>query len=270
MKLGCHCVLFRERIATETEVVLNELAKTGFQGVELGARFFGTERKSYLQKALHDAGIELAAIHVGVPPEVWQNAPEKAIDTVLEAARFMQDMPNQNITMSCSPGEDLIAIAKNMNRAALECKKLGVTLHYHNHAAEFLNGGAMYLALKQHAPDLYFGFDLGWVQKGGWDIYEVLESNRGRCSYVHLRDFTEAGTLSEGKAEEYSAYTGGVSHEFPDIGEGTVDFHKLLTYLENYFPQNGWAVVEYETGDQDFGRYAKARAYLKNQWEAKE
>ena len=145
MKLGCHCVLFRERIATETEFVLTNMAATGFQGVEMGARFFGTERKDELKAALEKAGIELAALHVGVPMDVWQNEPEKAIETVLQAARFIVDFPNKNLTLSASPCDNLEQVVAAMNKAAIACREMGVRLNYHNHAAEFnVNDAAMY------------------------------------------------------------------------------------------------------------------------------
>ena len=265
MKLGCHCVLFRERIATETEFVLTNMAATGFQGVEMGARFFGTERKDELKAALEKAGIELAALHVGVPMDVWQNEPEKAIETVLQAARFIVDFPNKNLTMSASPCDNLEQVVAAMNKAAIACREMDVRLNYHTPAAEFnVNDAAMYKALRDHAPDICFGFDLGWIQKGGYDLYEVLEENRGRVSYVHLRDFGGLSYLpadAEVK-EDYSSYVGKATPFFPDLGGGETDFKKLLAYLKEYLPEDGWAIVEYETGEQDFDRYTKAKAFL--------
>lgn len=269
MKLGCHCVLFRERIATETRDVLSGMASTGFSGVEMGARFFGTERKDFLKEALKAAGIELAALHVGVPVEMWMEEPDKAVAAVLGAARFICDFPNKNLTMSGSACARPADAARAMNRAALACRELGVTLGYHNHASEFLvDDAAMYKALRDEAPDMNFAFDLGWVQKGGYDPYAVLEENRGRVAYVHLRDFAGQKYLPEGEtlSDDYSRHLGGdITPFFPDLGGGQTDFKKLLAYLTDYLPEDGWAVVEYETGEQDFGRYKKAKAFLDSQ-----
>lgn len=269
MKLGCHCVLFRERIATETQFILNNMAATGFDGIEMGARFFGIERKEFLQKALDKAGIELAALHVGVPAEQWVSDPEKAIEIVLQAARFIRDFPNKNLTMSGQPVENTVAAAKAMNHAALVCRELGVTLAYHNHATEFsVNDAAMYKAIRDYAPDMNFAFDLGWVQKGGWDIYQVLEENKGRVAYVHLRDFGGVDYLPDGETDlkdRYHSSAGTATPFFPDLGSGQNDFKRLLSYLADYLPADGWAVVEYETGEQDFTRYRKARTFLKAQ-----
>jgi len=270
MKLGCHCVLFQGRIVTETQYILNELGKTGFQGVEMGSRFIGTDKREFFENALKEAGLELAALHVGVPMPLWQDEPNKAIAMVMEAAEFVKDGPNKNLTMSGSACEKSIEAAKAMNEAAKQCRSIGVALNYHNHASEFLVRDAItYKALREYAPDLNFGFDLGWVQKGGFDPYEVLNENKGRVNYVHIRDFDRQYMTDEEKAEfeakpkEFQQMMlqnmgGYVSPIFPDLGEGKSDLGKLLTFLQDYLPENGWGVVEYETGLQDFERYHKA------------
>lgn len=246
MKLGCHCVLFKERIATETKSLLAEIAKTGFQGVELGIRFFGTERKDDLNAALSEAGLSLAGLHAGAPMEMWADAPGQACEIMKKAAMFLRGLPGKNLIMSGQPVQDPVRVAEGIDAAARACAELGVTLHYHNHAGEFLDGAAMYNALRDRAPNVKFGFDLGWVQKGGFDPYRVLEDNRGRVSYVHLRDYDKP----EGR-------------EFPDLGGGGTDFSRLMPYLRDYLPEDGWAVVEYETGEEDLGRYARACEFLK-------
>ena len=270
MKLGCHCVLFQGRIATEPQYILNNLGKTGFSGVEMGARFIGTDKREFFTAALQEAGLELAALHVGVPMELWQESPQKAIAAVLEAADFVKDNPNKNLTMSGHACEKSIEAAKAMNEAARQCRSIGVTLNYHNHASEFLVRDAItYRALREYAPDLSFGFDLGWVQKGGFDPYDVLNDNKGRVKYVHIRDFDrqemtgkereEFDALPAAQREAMLANLGGyISPIFPDIGDGKTDFAKLLAFLEDYLPADGWGVVEYETGPQDFERYRKA------------
>ena len=64
MKIGCHAVLFTDRIAKETEEVLKEFEKTGCQGVEIGARFFGVEKSSYLKELLDQYHLQLSGLHV--------------------------------------------------------------------------------------------------------------------------------------------------------------------------------------------------------------
>ncbi|MDL2232274.1 sugar phosphate isomerase/epimerase [Ruminococcaceae bacterium OttesenSCG-928-L11] len=246
MKLGCHAVLFKDKIATDTQNVLNRLAQTGFQGAEMGARFFGMERQAELAAALQSAGIELSALHIGMPTAMWAENPEQARGIVRQAALFVKGIPCKNLMMSGQVCDNLPLVAKNINLAAEECLESGVVLNYHNHKGEFDNDAEMYKILREQAPSLFFGFDLGWVRKGGYDIYRALEENQGRVGYVHVRD---CGDDRE-------------SHEFPDLGSGNEDLKKLMAYLSGYLPADGWAVVEYETGEENFERYDTAYRYL--------
>lgn len=246
MKLGCHAVLFRERIKNETETILKGLAATGFQGLEIGSRFFGTEDKSRLTDLLAQYQLELSGMHVGGVLKEWQDNEEEMAAKVLKVASFLKDMPNRNIVMSGNPFEgeaDLPTIARNIEKVVQKCRDLGVRIHYHNHDWEFANNGAIFNALVEYAPSLYFGFDLGWVYVGGYNPFEIVKTYRSRITYVHLRDPQGAGK------------------EFADLGRGIFDYPKLLKELQPVLA-NGWAVVEYEEGQQDFGRYTHAKAFL--------
>ena len=85
---------------------------------------------------------------------------------------------------------------------------------------------------------LSFALDLGWVVKTGIGALEVIEELRGRLSYVHLRDWSGS--------------------QFVDIGEGTTDIDGLVTALGPVLGDDGWLVVEYETGPQEMERYERA------------
>lgn len=247
MKIGCHAVLFRERIKSHTEEILKGIAAAGFQGFEMGARFFGTDDGEYLKGLLEKYGLELAGMHIGCPLKVWAETPDENLQKVLAAARFLRDMPNKNIIMSGSDfsGGNVQEAARNIEKAAVRCSETGVRLHYHNHDWEFLNGAGVYKALRAFAPGLYFALDLGWVYKGGCEPISLIRENADRISYLHLRDPKEKS-----------------GREFPELGEGLFDYAKLMKAAEEVLGKEGWAVVEYETGPEDPGRYAKARKFL--------
>lgn len=247
MKLGCHAVLFRERIKSETEYILKGLSETGFQGVEIGSRFFGTEDKQYLTRLLKQYGIQLSGMHVGCPLIEWIEKEDECLRKVISVAEFVKDLPNKNIIMSGSPLEegDAKAIACNIEKAAKKCLDLGVKLNYHNHYYEFENDAKMFKALVEYAPSLRFALDLGWVYKGGFDPIEILQKYASRIGYVHLRD---------AKSRD--------GREFVSLGEGIFNFINLKEVLNEVLGEEGWAIVEYEEGEQDFGRYARARKFL--------
>lgn len=247
MKFGCHAVLFRERIKSETETVLKGLASTGFKGTEIGSRFFGTDQKQYLVELLDRYGIQMSGMHVGCPLKDWLDKEEECIGKVKAVAEFVKDLPNKNVIMSGSrvEGCHLKTVAQAIEKAAKVCLDMGVKLNYHNHAWEFENGGIIFNALVEYAPSLNFALDLGWVYVGGYDPIETVKKLAGRVSYVHLRDVKEKG-----------------GREFVNLGEGIFDYSRLMGTLKEMLDDNGWAVVEYEEGEQDFERYTKARMFL--------
>ncbi len=247
MKLGCHAVLFRDRVKTETEEVLRNLASTGFKGVEIGSRFFGTEDKQRLVSILNHYGLELSGMHVGCPLKDWMENEAESITKVLSVAAFVKNLPNKNVIMSGGGlnGYDVKAVASGIEKAAQQCLTMGVRLNYHNHALEFENNAEIFNALVEHAPSLYFALDLGWVYKGGFDPVEIINKIAGRTFYVHLRDAQTA----EGKV-------------FNELGDGNFDYPRLMETLGKALGDDGWAVVEYEEGEQNAARYTAARKFL--------
>jgi sugar phosphate isomerase/epimerase len=261
MKLGCHAVLFGERIKTDTAYVLENLAKTGFDGIEAGFRFFG-DNVLALAKELKKQKLLLAGFHVGVRFAGFLTEPDKAGAFLLGIADRITEvpadvMPRRNIVMSSSfegftsgafDGNlrGLEEAAERLNEIAGRVRGKGVVINYHNHAPEFSDGGAIYRVLRDKVPGINFGFDLGWVEAGGGDIKTVLGENPGRVGYVHLRDLAAAG----GK-------------DFADLGQGVSDLAGIVAAVKEATGGEGWLVVEYETGEQDFDRYTRAREYLR-------
>ena len=250
MRFGCHSVLFREKIKTNTEEIISGFAKAGCDGTEMGARFFNASEKSILMPVLQRHNIQLAGMHVGVGFGEWLNKTDEVIEnTIMPIARFLGDLPNKNIIMSGGnkSGEtDIAGVAKAMEKGAKRCAELGVTIHYHNHAPEFENNAAVFNALAGNSELLRFGVDLGWAYSAGTDITDLLKTRKDRINYVHLRDAKSKG-----------------SNDFCNLGEGIVDYRELLSVLSDVLGDYGWAVVEYEEGEVDMNRYINAMQFLR-------
>ena len=274
MKIGCHAVLFTDRIAKETEEVLKEFEKTGCQGVEIGARFFGVEKSSYLKELLDQYHLQLSGLHVSALWTDLLDDPQKVEDAVGKAVEFLQVMPNKNIIFtgmaqndpSQHPEEDIDPrlsdpaaaekMAGKLNEMAAKAKESGVSVNYHNHCWEFDQDGLLFMALIHHAPEVRSPLDPGWAAGSGWEPADLLEKYPDRISYVHLRDFKKEDmekcrTFAE-KQENYV-----------DLGKGNMDYERLLSVIKKNFGDNGWAVIEYEKGKVDFERYTKAVSYVR-------
>jgi sugar phosphate isomerase/epimerase len=275
MKLGCHAAVFgRERMAAEPEVLFREIASTGFDGFECNFRFVIGEPQERFVALLKKYGLELSALHYMAD---WAGDPEGAISGAVKVAEFLATQPSKNIEMSGSwsdmTEEDMIRAAKNMNKAAVETAKLGVTLNYHNHNGEFINGALPYKVMREHAPDMFFGFDIGWIYKGGFNPISLLKENRGRVKYVHLRDpqklTVDPNTMGNlmhrpkpGEKPQPPDPEMMKFFTFPDLGDGTADLKAQINFLNGYLPDDGWMVVEYETGEPDVNRYIKAKKLI--------
>lgn len=246
-------MMFAGKLATDTDEVIDSIGTTGFQGVECGSRFLSLDNREKMVNALKRNNLELAAIHF---QGQWREDPKGAINAVKAEAKFMQKNANPNITFSFMPEEtdDFAALAATFNDAAKVCADMGVSLKYHNHAWEFKNGGKFYYALLEHAPDLQFGFDLGWVKRGGFEPIEVLKEAQGRCTYVHLRDPDDGPDNWEIMGRKF--------YRFPELGYGKTDLKAQLAFLKTYLPENGWAIVEYEGGEPDVERYVRAKKVI--------
>ncbi len=260
MQLGCHAVLFKEAIKTNTQEVISKLKAAGFDGGEIGSRFFGTENKKDLLDVLEANDFQMSAMHAVTFWDKWEDEEEakNQFDNILKVAEFVKDLPSKNIMLSgvfsvksteildylgSFPDEKIVAAAKKINEVALACRKLGVSLNYHNHNWEFAGQATLYHALVLHAPDLNFGFDLGWAQKAGADPIQLLKEHGDRINYVHIRDLSKDG-------------------DFVDLGQGMTLFKELIPAIKETLGQDGWMVVEYETGEEDFGRYERAFDFL--------
>ncbi len=281
MRLGAHCVLYGPQIKTDTEGVLGKLFFAGAEGCELGERFFGLDERDRLADALRAKGLRLAGLHCNnlrLPDLLC--APDKAREALRKTAAFVSAFEDKNVIASGAPGggpdgmkdrairdgapdpalhnpSNAVRIAENLNAIAREIREdYGVTVHYHNHSWEFADGGLLWSTLAERAPAVCFALDTGWAAVSGYDPVSLLEKYPGRFRYVHLRDYHRA-------ADPGSLRFSAVHEGFADLGSGDMGYPRLMRALDRALGRDGWAVVEYETGNFDGNSYLRAISYLK-------
>lgn len=259
MKIGNHACLFKDRINKETEELISGFAAVGSAGFEVGARFFDIERREYLDGLLKENNISLSGLHVAIILTDIIDKKEEVSKAINKAGDFLLESSCKNIVLTGRKSrvfkgtiEEELFDVNYLKNMACELEKIikpltekGVKVNYHNHAWEFENSQEIFKALLNNSPSLSFGLDLGWVAMAGSDPYEVLQVCQGRTNYVHIRDYS----LTDSK--------------FTEIGDGDVDFSKLIPFLKNSLGEDSWAIIEYETGKEDLERYEKAIDYLK-------
>ena len=271
IRLGSHCVLYAEAIATDLENTLKLISLTGSEIVEIGARFFGTDRAEELRTALEKSGVTLAGIHTLLKISDLLDDPQKVYEAYAAPARLAAavgcgslissgmvafDEPDLGDARLLVPEEQKKA-AQELNEVVLRIRKdFGVTIRYHNHLWEFKNNAAFYEALLNFAPDLQFAMDTGWVTAAGFDPVAYIEKYPARFRYFHLRD------VNTKAAAGCKTFQEAAHCAFANVGEGDSRLTRLLRAID----RSGYdcdGIVEYEFGEKDYHRYVKAVAYFR-------
>lgn len=187
MRFGAHCVLYGAEVASDPEAVLGRLARAGAEGCEIGQRFFGTDNRERLMKALEENHVEMSGMHCnGLYLADLLHNPEKSEAALVGTAKFVEPMKNKNvIATGCVemekikdrpigagvPEEELHdpkkvkEMAVTLNGIVKKIKDTyGVQVHYHNHSWEFADNGLIFHSLMEYAPDLKFALDTAGPQ----------------------------------------------------------------------------------------------------------
>lgn len=87
--------------------------------------------------------------------------------------------------------ESWIEFAQWLNGYAIRFKERGFALMYHNHGHEFsqqYDGQTPIELILEHAPDLYWQFDIGWAVHAGADPIKLIETHGHRIKTIHVKD----------------------------------------------------------------------------------
>lgn len=187
--------------------MLQEIAKAGYAGIEIGAhRFENLDRPADFLSQVQDAGLHVSGIHTLVKFYDAGN-----LDYARKSAEFTKAVGSQYMMVSgeAKAGktqEDYKALADIFNQVGQICQDLELTYCYHNHWYEIENQQAELRALCELTdPDLVsLCMDIGWVERAGYAPAEVSAEFLDRIRYFHLKDTQDS--------------------KFVDLGEGTVDF----------------------------------------------
>lgn len=268
MKIACHAVLFGEKISTETQNVLEQIKSTGCSGFEFGSRFMAEGRGEAILKTADELGLTASGLHVSLLLTNLLDDYEGAVKTLTDAATFLAGTSCRNLIMTglvslkpFDPGThdprmqdpaQVAGIARRLNEVVRTLKQdYQVQVHYHNHYWEFANGGLLYFSLIEHAPDLLFAMDTGWVAISGYDPAALIARYPSRFRYIHLRDYDAAKNWRELEDPRLI---------FSELGEGAMDYPRLMRTLKSVLGPDAWVVVEYEVGEQDIRRHIRAVA----------
>jgi inosose dehydratase len=257
------------------DVVLDEIAETGYAGTELGDWGFMPTDPAVLRDELERRGLELIGAFVPVPLRDPSSL-EAGIKHALRVARLLAAVvpegdrrlgpfivvADDNVT---DPGRTLHAgritpemalpddewagyagRAESVARAVRE--ETGLRSVFHPHSAGWVETPAetdRFLA-ETDSEMLGIVFDTGHYLFGAGDegpsVVEAMDRWADRIWYIHFKDNDrELARRSREEGWDYlQALRAGI---FSELGKGGVDFRAVVRWLDEH-GYDGWAVVE--------------------------
>ncbi len=214
---------------------LAAIADIGFLGVETVDVPGGDPVAA--RRAIEAAGLQVASSHT------WTRLDD--LDSFDRASAAVAELGSSSIILSGSgfTSVDLVdAFADRLNAASAVAARHGLSLGYHNHAAEMrpLEGIPVYRRLLQLVdPAVVFQVDIFWVQVGGLEPGPVITELGERVVSLHIKD---GETLpSDAGAEPFVNVA---------VGQGVIDVGGAVE-AGDALPGIGWLIVEFDHCDGD-------------------
>lgn len=179
----------RDAFAADPAGTLERLAAIGFRTVEL---FGFVDRADEFAELLPAAGLTPSSAHANVVDQdivpVFEAARKVGITTIIDPF-----IPAERWQTS----DDVVAIAKELNRVSAIAADIGITIGYHNHAWELstrVDGTTALEALADNLdPAVILEVDTYWSFVGGVDPVALLARLGDRVQFIHVKDGEASG-----------------------------------------------------------------------------
>lgn len=255
-----------EGASQDYEVVLTEMAETGYAGTELGDWGFLPTDPGGLQRVLQSRKLELVGAFV--PVALAQEACHEAgVSLALKTARLMHTAGYANafIVLADENGsvnertQNAGRVTSNMGLADDQWKTFargaekiaaavqaayGLRTVFHHHCAGYVETPEeVDQLLSLTNPELLgLCLDTGHYGFGGGNPVDALQQHYDRIWHVHFKDYDpEVGQIS--KEREHNYFESVANGVFCELGKGNVDFETIGRILREK-GYEGWIVVE--------------------------
>ena len=196
MKLGIQLYTVRETLRQDFKGTLRELAKLGYDGVELIPQFGGME-PGELAAFLKGIGLQACGFHAGF---------KDFSDPSTNLFDYAHAVGTPYISSSCCGDYTKIwrECVKNCRIVGHIAARHNLQFTYHNHHQEFVLVDGIVAQDRIYAStdpeEVKFELDVYWIKKRGADPVEYIRRFTGRLPQIHLKDmaaddgsFTELG-----------------------------------------------------------------------------
>lgn len=257
--------------------VLDEVARAGYPGIELGPLGFLPEDESVLRRELELRQLELVAGFLFQPLQTREGI-ERALDVARRTCRLLaatgarhlvviQGFTPERERAAGRPGavrpigaEEWRTMVEGVHEVARLVADEGLDPCFHPHAGTHVEfeDEIERLAAETDPKLVSLCFDTGHCAYAGLDPVELYRRHADRVTYLHLKDVDRArlhGALARSLSFEEAVAEG----VFCPLGQGVVDFAGLREALDaNDFA--GWATVEQDRLPTDSGTPASHAA----------
>lgn len=252
------------RLGTDAFTILDEIARTGFEGTQLG---LGFPEGSDLVRELAARGLRLAEVYASLPATADGPIPDALVIGrerlgLLHAA----DGDVLCVALDVSPGRQEAAgragedgtprfspaawdrLVSVVHELAREAEALGHRVVFHPHAGTFIETPDEVAQLvEQTDPELVgICLDVGHYLVGGGDPVAALRALGPRVTHVHLKD-VDPVVLGRLRSGDLDGFTGAIrARLFTELGAGILDLPGVLESLEDR-GYAGWLMIEQDS-----------------------
>jgi inosose dehydratase len=250
--------------------VLDEIAGTGYTGMELGPWGYMPTDPDVLRAELEKRNLQLLSSFVPVKL-VDANAHGEAEAFALMVGKLLAALGAQYVVLADDNGSvpELVqkagkrtgtmlseaqwdVVGKGVNRIAQKIKdETGLGTVFHHHAGGYIETPEEVRELfKRTDADLVgLCLDTGHWHFGGGDALQAMQEYGERVWYLHLKD-CDAAVHAKVRAENLNYMEAVAAGVFCELGKGVVDFPAVLAEMEK-LGYDGWAIVEQDVLTDD-------------------
>ena len=252
------------RHGTDALTILDEIARTGFEGTQLG---IGFPEGARLRDALLERRLRLAEVYLSIPATVDGPTPD-AIAIGRERARLLHDGGGEVlvIALDLSPGRVEGAgrasepgtprltdagwdvLLETVRGLATEVVAGGHRAAFHPHCGTFVETPAEVERLAAGLDPALIGIclDVGHCLVGGGDPVAALQALGDRVTHVHLKD-VDPVVLDGLRSGTIGGFDAAIrARLFTELGAGALDLDGVLAAAaaRDY---DGWLMVEQDS-----------------------
>jgi len=252
------------RHGTDALTILDEIARTGYEGTQLGIGFPEGET---LHEALAARGLRLAEVYLSIPATV-DGPTSDAMAIGWERVRLLRDGGGDVlvIALDISPDRDVWAgranepgtprmtdigwasVLETVHALATEVVAAGRRAAFHPHCGTFIETPAEVDRLVGGLDPSVIGIclDVGHYTVGGGDPVTALRDLGDRVTHIHLKD-VESDVLDRLRAGSIPGQNAAIrARLFTELGAGVVDLNGVLAVAaaRDY---DGWLMVEQDS-----------------------